>query len=135
MTLKILLVDDNRTFLTSVKNLLSMFSPVQIVGEAHDGVRALEIGRQVAPDLVLLDIVMPGMSGLDVARAMKAWPDAPKILFLSLHDNIFYRAAVRELGCLGLVGKSNFVLELLPLIAGMLEENKDDTSTASGVTS
>ncbi|MBP9904983.1 MAG: response regulator transcription factor [Rhodoferax sp.] len=135
MTLKILLVDDNRTFMASVKNLLSMYSPVQIVGEAYDGVHALEMGRQLAPDLVLLDIVMPGMSGLDVARAMKAWPSAPKILFLSLHDNIFYRAAARELGCLGLVGKANFVMELLPLIAGMLEESKDDTSTDVGAAS
>ena len=121
--------------MASVKNLLSMYSPVQIVGEAHDGVHALEMGRQLAPDLVLLDIVMPGMSGLEVARAMKAWPSAPKILFLSLHDNIFYRAAARELGCLGLVGKANFVMELLPLIAGMLEESKDDTSTDVGAAS
>jgi methyl-accepting chemotaxis protein len=71
MTLKILLVDDNKTFLASVKNLLSMYSQAQVVGEAHDGVHALEMGQRVAPDLVLLDIVMPGLSGLDVARTMK----------------------------------------------------------------
>ena len=132
MTLKILLVDDNKTFLASVKNLLSMYSQAQVVGEAHDGVHALEMGQQVAPDLVLLDIVMPGLSGLDVAKTMKTWPTPPKILFLSLHDNIFYRAAARELGCLGLVGKSNFVIELLPLIAGLLGEANGETSTPTG---
>lgn len=132
MTLKILLVDDNKTFLASVKKVLSMFSQAQIVGEAHDGMQALEAARRLAPDLMLLDIVMPGMTGLDVARTMKTWPTAPKVLFLSLHDNVFYRSAARELNSVGLVGKANFVIELLPVIASLIEESQDNQQPLQG---
>ena len=119
MALKILLVDDNKIFLTSVKSVLAMISQAEIVGDAHNGTQALEMAQQLQPDLVLLDIVMPGMTGLDVARIMKSWPSSPKVVFLSLHDNVFYRAAARELGAVALVGKANFVIELLPVIAGL----------------
>ncbi len=125
MTLKILLVDDNATFLASVRKVLAMFSKTEVVAEARDGAQALEAAQRLQPDLVLLDIVMPGMSGLDVAKIMARWPKPPKILFLSLHDNIFYRAAVSDLGALGLIGKANFMIELLPVIAQL-----SSTSTA-----
>jgi DNA-binding NarL/FixJ family response regulator len=131
MALKILLVDDNQIFLTSVKSVLAMISQAQVVGDAHNGTQALEMAQQLQPDLVLLDIVMPGMNGLDVARTMKSWPHPPKIVFLSLHDNIYYRAAARELGAVALVGKANFVIELLPVITGLTADVQDHQSPSS----
>jgi len=133
MSLKILLADDNQTFLTSVKSVLTMFAQVQVVGAAHNGTQALEMAQRLHPDLMLLDIVMPGMTGLDVARAMKSWPKAPKVIFLSLHDNVFYRAAARELGAVGLVGKANFVIELLPVIAGLMAESPENEVSHQGL--
>ncbi len=134
MALKILLADDNKIFLTSVKSVLAMISQAEIVGDAHNGTQALEMAQQLQPDLVLLDIVMPGMTGLDVARIMKTWPSSPKVVFLSLHDNVFYRAAARELGAVALVGKANFVIELLPVIAGLtadFEHNQPKNSSCA----
>jgi len=119
MTLNILLVDDNLTFLASVKHSLSLLPNTRVVAEAHNGAQALALARQLHPDLVLLDIVMPGLSGLDVAADMQRWAKPPKILFLTLHDNDSYRAEARRLGVLGLVGKANFVAELLPIVAGL----------------
>jgi DNA-binding NarL/FixJ family response regulator len=119
MTFKILLVDDNLTFLASVKKVLGMLPNTSVVGEAHDGALALALAQRLQPDLVLLDIVMPGMTGLDVAKTMQSWPHSPRILFLSMHDNESYRTAAAALGALGLVGKANFVTELLPIIAGL----------------
>jgi DNA-binding NarL/FixJ family response regulator len=130
MKLKILLADDNLTFLHSVRNVLGMLSQAQVVAEAHDGLQALELATLLQPDVVLLDIVMPGMTGLDAARAMQSWAKPPKIVFLSLHDNIFYRAAARDLGAVGLVGKANFMIELLPVITGLARELQE-TKTAS----
>lgn len=120
MTLSILLVDDNLTFLASVKHLLTLLPNTRVVAEAHTGEQALALAQQLQPDLVLLDIVMPGMSGLDVARAMQTWSMPPKVLFLTMHDNDSYRTEVKALGALGLVGKANFVSELLPLVVSLI---------------
>ncbi len=119
MTLKIMLVDDNLTFLASVKKVLAMLPQTQVVAEAHNGTQALDMAKRLQPDLMLLDIVMPGMNGLEVARTMQAWPKSPRVLFLSLHDNESYRTAAATLGALGLVGKTNFVAELLPIVAAL----------------
>lgn len=119
MTLQILLVDDNLTFLTSVKKSLKLMPNTNVLAEAHDGVQALALAQRLQPDLVLLDIVMPGLSGLEVVKAMKAWPQVPRVLFLSMHDNESYRLEAQSLGTLGLVSKANFVTELLPIIADL----------------
>lgn len=119
MTLQIMLVDDNLTFLASVKKTLRLVANTAVVAEAHDGAQALVLVQQWLPDLVLLDIVMPGMNGLTVAKTIQGWPNPPKILFLSMHDNESYRSAASALGVLGLVGKDNFVAELLPIISSL----------------
>ncbi len=120
--LDVMLVDDNLTFMASVKKVLTMLPNTRVVAEAHDGSQALDMAQRLLPDLVLLDIVMPGMNGLEVAKTMQSWAVAPKVLFLSMHDNEAYRIAARSLGALGLVGKANFVAELLPIITGLASE-------------
>jgi DNA-binding NarL/FixJ family response regulator len=119
MALTVMLVDDNLNFLASVKKSLSLSPHIQVVAEAHNGKQALALAQRLQPDLMLLDIVMPGLSGLDVAQTMQSWPKSPRVLFLTMHDNESYRAVAKTLGALGLVGKANFVAELLPIIAGL----------------
>jgi DNA-binding NarL/FixJ family response regulator len=116
MTVRTLLVDDNKTFLAAVRNFLMMVPDVEIVGEAHDGWSAVEMAKQLHPDLLLLDIAMPEMSGLEVAQALKDSQLPPRIVFLSMHDSASYRAAARELGAFGYVGKGDFVADLIPII-------------------
>jgi len=116
VSVRILLVDDNKTFLTAVRNFLVTLPQVEVVGQAHDGKTALALTKQLAPDLVLLDIVMPGMGGLDVAAALQTRDTPPRIIFLSMHDSQSYRTAARELGVYGYVGKGDFVVDLVPLI-------------------
>lgn len=123
MTLRIMLVDDNLTFLASVKTTLQLLPGAEVVGEAHDSAQALEMAQRLKPDLMLLDIVMPGQSGLDVARAMQSWPQLPRVLFLTMHDNESYRMAAKTLGAVGLVDKTNFVTELLPIISNMAAQS------------
>jgi len=130
MTLKILLVDDNRTFVAAVRQFLDPLGDVVIIGEAHDGKSALNLARQHRPDLVLLDIAMPGMNGLELARAMQLDPAAPQIVFLSMHDNQEYRAAARELGS-DFVSKADFVSELLPLVDALTQGCKTNEAATS----
>jgi DNA-binding NarL/FixJ family response regulator len=122
MSLRILLVDDNPVFLAAVRSFLSIVPDTEVVGVAQDGPQALQLTAQTQPDLVLLDIVMPGMNGLEVAKVLSRQARAPKVLFLSMHDNTFYRKEAQSLGAIGLVGKSNFVTELLPVITTLAAE-------------
>ena len=62
-------------------------------------------------------------SGLDVAKVMQAWPQLPRVLFLTMHDNESYRTAAQALGALGLVDKANFVTELLPIISNLAAQS------------
>lgn len=130
MSLRILLVDDNHTFLNAVSQCLAMMPEAEVVGQAYDGAEALAKAQALQPDLVLLDIVMPHMTGLEVATQMQTWPKPPRILFLSLHDNESYRAATRELGAVALVGKGNFVADLIPIIASLAAEKRTDLGDA-----
>ena len=116
MTIRTILVDDNKTFLAAVRNFLLMVPDIAIVGEAHDGQGGLDLAYRTLPDLVLLDIAMPGMNGLEVAQLLNEFLQPPHVVFLSMHDSEIYRAAARELGALGYVGKGDFVQELLPII-------------------
>ncbi len=122
MTIRTLLVDDNKTFLTAVKNFLATLPHVEVVGEAHDGISALALANELQPDLVLLDIVMPDMNGLEVAAALAKGAYPPYVVFLSMHDSPSYRTAARELGARGYVGKGDFVQDLEPLIDSITHE-------------
>jgi len=116
MTLKILLVDDSHTFLTAVQMFLGTLPNVQVVGLAHDGHQALIEAKRLLPDLVLLDIAMPGISGFEVAHALQSCPLPPRIVFLSLHDGSDYRARAHAQGAVGFVSKTDFCVELFPLL-------------------
>jgi DNA-binding NarL/FixJ family response regulator len=123
-----LLVDDNHTFLTAVSQCLIMLPEAEVVGQVTSGEEALLKVDALAPDLVLMDIAMPHMNGLEVAARLQALPNPPRILFLSMHDNESYRAAARELGAVALVGKANFVLDLIPIITQLAaQKNKAQT--------
>jgi DNA-binding NarL/FixJ family response regulator len=73
------------------------------------------------------------MTGLEVATQMQTWPKPPRVLFLSLHDNESYRAATRELGAVGLVGKGNFVADLIPIIADLAADKRSGKTDASAL--
>ena len=116
MTYKILLVDNNQPFLKAVRHLLDAIQDLEIVGEASDGVDGLQKAKELQPDLILLDIAMPKMSGLDVALRIQSWTIAPKILFLTMYDDASYLEAARDLGAIGVLGKIDLMAELLPMI-------------------
>lgn len=132
-TIKILLVDDNHTFLSAVRNFLALVPDVEVVAEARDGAMALQQAARYQPDLVLMDIAMPGMSGLDAAHALNAFARPPHIVFLSMHDDAYYRDAARDLGALGFVGKSEFVADLIPLITGLVSDLAAQNASAQEV--
>jgi len=85
--LRVLIVDDEPLAIERLQLLLGRIEGVNIVGSAGDGETALRIAEEVAPDLVLLDIAMPGMDGIDVARALAESRVDPAIVFVTAFDN------------------------------------------------
>jgi two-component system response regulator NreC len=89
---------------------------IEIVGRAYSGRGALEQVPVLKPDLVLMDLTMPEMNGLEATRALKAQPDGPRVIILTLHDNPEYRAAAEAVRADGFVTKTELDLQLLPMI-------------------
>lgn len=115
--LRILLADDNARFASAVQRYLRNFPGAEVVGQARDGHEALALAGELTPDLMLLDIAMPGLDGLEVARQMQLWTRAPLIVFLSLNDNPAYRDEARRLGAVAFINKTDFVDKLTPVLA------------------
>jgi DNA-binding NarL/FixJ family response regulator len=113
-----LLVDDNAGFRRSMKEFLALEPDIEVVGEAADGREAILKARELRPDLVLMDVRMPGMSGIDATRQLKDEMPELKIIILTIFDLQAYRDAAMASGANGYVTKGSLFEELLPAIRG-----------------
>lgn len=88
--IRILLVDDHGIVREGLRQVLTSDGAFDVVGEAGNGEQALEVAARVRPDVILLDITMPGDSGLVVAQKLRALVPAARVLMLSVHDDAEY---------------------------------------------
>ena len=110
--IRVLLIDDHELVRSGIKALLEKSEDIKVVGEAGEGHEALECIRETNPDVVLLDISLPGLNGLEVAA--KARKDSPRlrIVFLSMHSNEEYVLQALKIGASGYVLKQSSTREL-----------------------
>lgn len=114
--IKILVVDDHVMLRDGIRALLGFHDDIEIVGEASDGTEAIEKVRELVPDVVVMDIVMPRMDGLEATRRiMKKWP-AVKILVLTQHNNKEYILSSVKAGAVGYVPKQAMGADLVSAI-------------------
>ncbi len=106
-SLRILLVDDNAQFLEVAARTLATVPAIEIVGRALSGRDALEQVTQLQPDLVLMDVAMPNMNGLEATRHIKAQPGAPRVVMLTLHDSLSIARQLQRLARMTLSAKPN----------------------------
>ncbi len=113
-----LMVDDHAAFLDELAHLLEEDREMDVVGRATSGEDALEQTITLQPDLVLMDLAMPGMGGLEATRRLKinAGTGAPRVIMLSLHEHSMYRLAALDAKADGYVPKSKLGTMLLPMI-------------------
>lgn len=116
----ILIVDDSADWRAEVRKLLTGQPKLQIVADACDGYQAVRRAAELHPDLVLLDIGMPGLNGLDACREIRQVSPRSKILFLTQENDAAIQDAAVGAGGLGYVLKINAKSELLPTIAAVL---------------
>ena len=111
--LRILIADDNERVRRGVAGLLASEPNWHICGEASDGPEALLKASELLPDLILLDISMPGMNGLEVARFLRQDLPQTKILVMSQHDPIQLLPLVVAAGGNGCVDKGRLATDLV----------------------
>lgn len=106
MTTTLVLVDDHRLFRQGLAALLSEQPEWRVVGEASDGDEAVRMVKRLRPDIVVLDVEMPGMNGVDVAASVRQQAPESKIVALSMYGDIYYQQRMFDAGASAYVLKN-----------------------------
>ena len=114
--IRILLADDHTLFRQGVRPLLASETDMEVVGEAADGSAAAERAAELKPDVVLLDIGMPGPSSFETTRQIKRNRPETKVLFLTMYDDEDYLLEGMEVGANGYVLKDSPALQLVAAV-------------------
>ena len=119
--IKILVVDDHPVVRKGLQACLGRQARLKVVGEAADGNEAIRLARELEPDVVLLDLDLPGLSGLAVAELLRKETPKVRILVLSVHKNRDYIFRIIQSGAHGYVSKEASPEELLRAIESVCE--------------
>jgi DNA-binding NarL/FixJ family response regulator len=113
---RLLLVDDNEEFLRAESAWIGVQPGFEVVATARSGEAALEVVQRLRPDIVLMDLAMPGMGGFEAIRALKQRPSPPAIVAVSLHDGQVVRSEAAMAGADGFVPKARLSALLVPTL-------------------
>ena len=116
--IRVLLADDHRIVAEGLSRLLSR--EFELVGIATSGDKLLRMARELGPDVIVSDISMPGMSGLDALARLKAEDPAVRVVLLTMHSNVAYAREALQAGALGYVLKQSAVEELIMAVRAAL---------------
>lgn len=114
--IKVLIVDDHTLVRAGIRSLLALVDGIDVVGEASDGKEALARVRQLVPDVVLMDLAMPVMGGLEATRRLRREFPGVKVLALTQYDDTEYVIPIIEAGASGFVTKMSAFSELAAAI-------------------
>lgn len=106
MSIRVLLADDHQMLRDALRSMLESEGRLQVVGEAGDGRKAVSMARTLAPDIVVMDITMPDLNGVDATHQIKAENPAVKVIALSRHSDRRYVLRMLEAGASGYVLKA-----------------------------
>jgi len=109
---RIVLVDDHTLVRAGIRSLLESINGIEVIAEVGDGLEALDIVRREKPDAILLDIMLPGLNGLEVAAKISRLETGTRILMLSMHTGPEYVARALSAGALGYLFKDSAFAEL-----------------------
>lgn len=128
----IILVDDHRLVRQGVRSLIESQSCYEIVGEAGDGREGFGLIEALSPDIAILDMMMPGMNGIEVAKLVRQHGLKTRIIFLTMHANAAYAVRALQSGALGYVLKDSDFSEILCAIEHVLASRRYLGSAIAG---
>jgi DNA-binding NarL/FixJ family response regulator len=129
--IKVLIVDDHTLVRAGIRSLLSLVEDIEVVGEASDGKEALTKVKNFMPDVVLMDLAMPVMGGLEATRRLRKEYPALKVLALTQYDDSEYVIPIIEAGASGFVTKMSAFSELAAAIEAAYKGESYLSSTAA----
>jgi two-component system nitrate/nitrite response regulator NarL len=118
-TIRIILVDDHPVVREGLRGILASFEQIEVVGEASSGRQAIDVARDLKPDVVVMDISMPEMSGIDAIGVLRRELPEVKALALSMHDNAAYIKQALRAGARGYVLKDSAPKQLVEAISNV----------------
>ena len=114
--IRVALVDDHSLVRDGIKALLAVMAPLEVVGEAENGAQAIEMVGRSQPDLLLVDISLRDMNGLELTRVLRSQYPSLKVLMLSMYDNYEYVSESVRAGASGYVLKNSPSREIIAAI-------------------
>lgn len=123
-TIRILLVDDHTLVRQGMKSLLEAQTGFEVVGEAQDGQEAVKLAERLKPDVVIMDVMMPTLNGIEAAKLMRQRGLTAAIIFLSMHANATYAVRALQSGGQAYVLKEAGFDEMLQAIEAALQNRR-----------
>jgi two-component system invasion response regulator UvrY len=114
---RVLLVDDCETFVDALRALLESIAGIEIVGVGRSGEQAVALAERLSPDLVIMDLSMPGIGGLQATRILKTLQPAPQVIIVTLHRGSEFRQAALEAGADFFISKDRLHAEFPAVLA------------------
>src|SRR5258706_8101097 len=127
-TVRALIARDNPSFRSGLRSFLESQENIEVVGEADNGTLAIEVAKLLKPDLILMDISMPGVGGPEVFRALKGVSPKSRMVMVNVNDGEGYRDLARQMGLSRFVSKRR-LKNRLPEVIGRLKGVKDRASS------
>jgi DNA-binding NarL/FixJ family response regulator len=124
VTTRVVLADDHDVVRQGLKRLLDRAPEIEVVGEARDGLQALQFVKELQPDVLLLDIEMPEMDGIEVARRLQELDIKVRILILSAYDDREYIRALLDIGVSGYLVKGEAPGKIVEAVRGVAQGQK-----------
>jgi DNA-binding NarL/FixJ family response regulator len=112
-SVRVLIVDDQLPFREASRMVVEMTDGFEVVGEAENGEHAIALVKELKPDLVLMDVQMPGIDGIETTRRITSVPKPPVVIVMSTHESGDYVDVALAAGAVGFVPKSQFGFDTL----------------------